>query len=68
MKYKVSGTLIHSTTDNVCSTVNVSYQIPEFIIEANDLQEAASKAKSIVCPIELTYEGISISLFIYKID
>lgn len=70
MHYRITGSLLHHTNDKFCVSVDVQYNIPEFIVEASSESDALEIAMKIVCPMadEMEYESISCSLAATKIQ
>ena len=73
MLFRITGTIIHHTTDDNCIAVDKTETIPPFFINGLEYnisteQEVENIAKKIICPIELQHESVTIDVSAEKLD
>jgi hypothetical protein len=59
--------LIHHTSDKHCVSTDIAKQIPSFLLDGDSLgivseQHAEEIARDIVCPVDLEYESVTVSV------
>lgn len=65
--YLVTAMLIHHTTNNHGISTDNAKQIPSFLLDGDHLgivseQHAEEIARDIVCPVDLQYESVTVSV------
>lgn len=71
--YAITATLVHHTTDNVCVSVDLTQQIPTFLLSGEmhgivNEQHAEEIARKIICPIDLQYESVTVTVQATKVQ
>lgn len=64
--WRITAKLTHNTTNEVCVSVSISVQLPDFYVQANSESDALQKAKLILSPFDLQYESVSAEIKVTK--
>lgn len=70
--WRICATIIHHTNDSHCVSVDVSKQVPSFLLDGDflgivDEGHAIQIAKEIICPVDLEYESVTVNVTAVKL-